>query len=161
MFGVFPNGGGGSSNAADGSGHSAGSRGSPYGGAGFERSSSGSTTVIANSVSNGRHGVATSHAIAYGSPRSSPPSPPSSSPSSWKWRHKSLDTVWPWHAAGSRRYRSNATFPLPNTVHGTPNAVWFSINRFLQEHRLCFLFSFSCLRQRVPVSSDVPGLVIL
>ncbi|XP_050424378.1 uncharacterized protein LOC126835680 [Adelges cooleyi] len=61
MFGVFPNGGGQSTGGRDNQG-----QGNGLGG-GYERSG---TTVIANSVSNGRHGVATSHAIAYGNPRS-------------------------------------------------------------------------------------------
>ncbi|XP_025207974.1 velvet complex subunit B-like [Melanaphis sacchari] len=78
MFGVFPNGAGngngqsgspinrGNNNQGQGQGQD---QGNSYGGNGYERSSG--TTVIANSVSNGRHGVATSHAIAYGNPRSS------------------------------------------------------------------------------------------
>lgn len=78
MFGVFPNGAGsgngqsgnainrGNNNQGQGQGQE---QGNSYGGNGYERSSG--TTVIANSVSNGRHGVATSHAIAYGNPRSS------------------------------------------------------------------------------------------
>lgn len=78
MFGVFPNGAGsgngqpsnainrGYNNQGQGQGQD---HGNSYGGNGYERSSG--TTVIANSVSNGRHGVATSHAIAYGNPRSS------------------------------------------------------------------------------------------
>ncbi|XP_050538896.1 uncharacterized protein LOC126904175 [Daktulosphaira vitifoliae] len=59
MFGVFPNGNGQSTNSRDSHEQSNG---------GFERL--GGTTVIANSVSNGRNGVATSHAISYGNPRS-------------------------------------------------------------------------------------------
>lgn len=75
MFGVFPNGAGGQSGNAAGRGTQnqgqGQDQGNSYGGSnGFERSSAG-TTVIANSVSNGRNGVATSHAIAYGNPRSS------------------------------------------------------------------------------------------
>jgi len=78
MFGVFPNGAGsgngqsgnpinrGNNNQGQGQGQD---QGNSYGGNGYERSSG--TTVIANSVSNGRHGVATSHAVAYGNPRSS------------------------------------------------------------------------------------------
>lgn len=76
MFGVFPNGAG-SGNGQSGNAINRGNQGqgqgqeqgNSYGGNGYERSSG--TTVIANSVSNGRHGVATSHAIAYGNPRSS------------------------------------------------------------------------------------------
>ncbi|XP_001950552.1 annexin B11 [Acyrthosiphon pisum] len=77
MFGVFPNGAG-SGNGQSGNSDNRGNnnqgqghgqdQGNSYGGNGYERSSG--TTVIANSVSNGRHGVATSHAIAYGNPRS-------------------------------------------------------------------------------------------
>lgn len=79
MFGVFPNGAGGSGNNGqsgnrgnnnNNQGGQGQDQGYSNGGNGFERSSGG-TTVIANSVSNGRHGVATSHAIAYGNPRSS------------------------------------------------------------------------------------------
>lgn len=79
MFGVFPNGAGvngnngqpgnrGNNNNNQGQGQD---QGYSNGGNGFERFSSGGTTVIANSVSNGRNGVSTSHAIAYGNPRSS------------------------------------------------------------------------------------------
>lgn len=79
MFGVFPNGAGGGQPASNGAGsrgennnqgHGQDQKNSYDGNNGYERSSGG-TTVIANSVSNGRHGVATSHAIAYGNPRSS------------------------------------------------------------------------------------------
>ncbi|VVC45459.1 Hypothetical protein CINCED_3A011723 [Cinara cedri] len=77
MFGVFPNG-------AQGAGQQSGGpdrsdkndqanqpqQQQQQGGNGYERLGGG-TTVIANSVSNGRNGVATSHAIAYGNPRSS------------------------------------------------------------------------------------------
>lgn len=82
MFGVFPNGANGNGNgqqASRGNQGQAQDQGNSYGGngsnggnggnGGFERL--GGTTVIANSVSNGRHGVATSHAISYGNPRSS------------------------------------------------------------------------------------------
>lgn len=67
MFGVFPNGANGGGQSGNGGRGSQG-QGQDQG-SGFERSSG--TTVIANSVSNGRNGVATSHAIAYGNPRSS------------------------------------------------------------------------------------------
>lgn len=78
MFGVFPNGANGNGNgqqpANRGNQGQAQEQGNSYGGngsnGGFERLGGG-TTVIANSVSNGKHGVATSHAIAYGNPRSS------------------------------------------------------------------------------------------
>lgn len=73
MFGVFPNGAGDSNgqsgNRSNNNQRQSQDHGNSYGGNGYERSSG--TTVIANSVSNGRHGVATSHAIAYGNPRSS------------------------------------------------------------------------------------------
>lgn len=84
MFGVFPNGANGNGNGNGQSGYSAGrgdgnqgqgqgqgqqDQGNSHGGSGWDRSAG--TTVIANSVSNGRNGVATSHAISYGNPRSS------------------------------------------------------------------------------------------
>uniref|UniRef100_A0A2S2QKH1 Uncharacterized protein n=3 Tax=Sipha flava TaxID=143950 RepID=A0A2S2QKH1_9HEMI len=65
MFGVFPNGANG--NPGNSAGRGEVNQGSSNG-SGWERSSG--TTVIANSVSNGRNGVATSHAISYGNPRS-------------------------------------------------------------------------------------------
>lgn len=78
MFGVFPNGAGSGQSSGNGAGRGGNynqgqgqDQGNSYNGNnGYERSSGG-TTVIANSVSNGKHGVATSHAIAYGNPRSS------------------------------------------------------------------------------------------